>query len=158
MSKTVQLSVICASLALVGCGSGNNEQYDFKGDWSGTLSSNSSRCSDGSSLPADSSQVSFTIMTTGSDQIFWHAKCGDLYFTQHGNIATQSRDITCPPTTTPTSQVTQTIRDTSLVLNVNALQIDLITDFSVVTGGTAGSCNNIHSTGTLVRTGGIPRP
>lgn len=156
MSKTVQLGLMCISFALFGCG--NNDQYDFKGDWSGTLSSNASPCSDGSSISADSSQVSFTIMDAGNDQVFWHAQCGDFYFIQHGNIATQSRAVTCPPKSTPTSQVSQTIRDASLVLNGNALQVDLITDFSVITGGKSGSCNNIHSSGLLVRAGGAARP
>lgn len=153
MRKTLLTSIVSVSLGLMACGHDDNSKYDFTGDWMGTLSSNTSRCSDGSSVPADSTQVSFTIMAAGSEQIFWHAKCGDLYFDQSGNIATQSRAVTCAPTTTPTSQVTSTIRDTALVLNGNALQVDLVTDVFVATGGRTGFCNNIHATGVLVRKG-----
>lgn len=153
MRKFLLANILSATLGFMACGHEENSKYDFTGDWMGTLSSNATRCSDGSSVPADSTQVSFTIMATGRDQIFWHAKCGDLYLDQSGNIATQSRPITCPPTTTPTSQVTSTLRDTSLVLNGNALQVDLVTDISVATGGRTGFCNNIHATGVLVRKG-----
>lgn len=154
MRNILQLSVMSVALALIGCGGNENDQYNFKGTWMGTLSSGQSPCSDGSTYPGDITQVSFEIMSGGNDQIFWHAKCGDLYFTQYGNIATQSRAVTCTPTITPTSQVTPTVHDTSLILNGNALQVDLITDVSVATGGKTGSCNNIHATGMLVRTGG----
>lgn len=154
MRTILQTGVMSVTLALIGCGGNMNDQYDFKGTWTGTLSSAQSPCSDGSSVPADVTQVSFNIMSTGNNQIFWHAKCGDLYFTQHGNIATQSSPVACTPTVTPTSQVTPTVHDTSLVLNGNALQVDLVTDVAVATGGKTGSCNNIHASGTLVRSGG----
>ena len=156
MRKILLSGLVAASLATVGCGNDaeENAKYDFTGMWMGALSSASVTCSDGSSVQAESSQVSFTIMTAGNSQIFWHAKCGDLYFDQHGNIATQSRAVTCPPTTTPTSLVTGTIRDTALVLNGNALQVDLFTDYTVAASGKTGSCKNIHASGVLVRTGG----
>ena len=151
-------SVSLALMALIGCG-GNasdlNHQYDFQGNWKGTLSSNQSPCSDGSNVPAGSIQVSVTITSDGNNQIVAQApQCGDLNLTQVANIATQLRAVTCPPMTTPTSQVTQTIHDASLVVNVNALQVTLVSDYAVASNGMTSFCNNIPATGVLIRTGG----
>lgn len=85
------------------------------------------------------------------DDLYWNAQCGDFHFTQDGNVATQTRTITCPPRITPTAQATQSFRDGSLILNGNALQVDLISDFSIAAGGKTGSCNGVHSTGVLIR-------
>jgi hypothetical protein len=92
-------------------------------------------------------------MSDGNDQLVAHVTCGDIYFTQADNVATQTRAVTCPPMTTPTFIVTQTIHDTSLVLNVNALQVDLVSDYAVATNGTTSFCSNVPATGVLIRSG-----
>lgn len=157
MGKILLASVMCALFGLIGCGSSggdtgqDGDQYNFSGVWSGTLTSNTSQCSDGSTYPAQSLKVNWTVATVGSSQLVSHIACGDLYLSQHGNVATQTRDITCAPQVTPTAQVTPTIHDGSIVLVGNALQVDILFDFSVVSGGKSGSCNNIHTGGVLVR-------
>lgn len=144
-----------ALLAFVGCGNNAPDManpFDFHGTWNGTLSSNRAPCSDGSFVPAGSTQVSVMIISTGNSQLVAHAPCGDLVFTQFANVATQSRNVTCPPMITPTSQVTQTIHDASLALNVNALQVDLVSDFAVAANGMTSFCKDIPATGVLIRT------
>jgi hypothetical protein len=139
-------------MSFIGCGC-NPGQYDFQGTWNGTLSNNQAPCSDGNTVPAGSLQISATIMTDGNNQLVAHVPCGDLDFTQADNIATQNDALTCPPMTMPTSIVTQTIHDTSLVLNVNALQVDLVSDYAFVSNGMTSSCNDVPATGVLIRTG-----
>jgi len=160
MSKILLASMMCALFGLIGCGSSGGDtgnpdkdgnQYSFAGAWSGTLTSNTSPCSDGSTYPAQSLKVTWSVAAVGSSQLVSHIACGDLYLTQQGNVATQTRDITCAPQVTPTAQVTPTIHDGSLVLVGNALQVDILFDFAVVSGGKSGSCNNIHTAGVLVK-------
>ncbi len=155
MHNRLHTSLLPISLALMSCISCgcHADQYDFQGSWNGTLSNNQAPCSDGSTVPAGSTQVSAKIMSDGSNQLVAHVTCGDVYFTQADNVATQTRAVTCPPMTTPTSIVTQTIHDTSLVLNVNALQVDLVSDYAVATNGTTSFCNNVPATGVLIRSG-----
>lgn len=151
MRNSVLAGLMLVALSSFGCGDGDNSKYDFKGTWMGSLSSAATKCSDGSSTPSEITQISFTILAGKDDDLYWNAQCGDFHFTQHGNIATQARAITCPPRTTPTSQITQSFRDGSLILNGNAMQVDLISDFSIAAGGKTGSCNGVHSMGVLVR-------
>ena len=133
-----------------GGGGGGGSGYNFVGTWSGTLSNPEGTCSDGSKVPADSSKVAITIASAGL-QIMWHAKCADIYLSPSGNTATQTRPVTCAPVTAKDgTQVTETIRDTTLVVNVNALSIDSIFDFALASGGKTGSCT-VGASGTFIR-------
>jgi hypothetical protein len=149
--QTGIMPISLALAALIGCGS--QDQYNFQGTWNGSLSSNQAPCSDGSQVAAGNTTISVTIMSNGSKQLFAQTQCGELHFTQVDNIATQSSPVTCPPMTTPVSQVTQTIHDTSLVLTVNALQVNIISDYAVAASGKTSSCKNVPATGVLIRTG-----
>jgi hypothetical protein len=150
MRKAVLITALCMFL---GCGheGDGNGTYDFTGSWSGIVSTPASTCSEGTTLPADSSDFTFDIKRTAPGQLSWSSKCGTFYLTQRDNIATQNGTLTCPPTVTGGSQITYTYRDVSLVLNLNALQVDITADMALAGGGKTVSCNGIRLSGTLLR-------
>lgn len=150
MKKSVLVTALCMFL---GCGheGDGSSTYDFTGSWRGNVSSPGATCSQGTTLPADNSEFAFDIRQVASGQLSWSSRCGNFYLTQRGNIATQNGSLTCPPTVSGGTQVTYTYRDVSLVLNQNALQVDITADIALAGGGQTASCNGIRLSGTLLR-------
>ncbi len=144
-------------LLLAGCGSGGGGggypvggNYNFVGMWSGTLAFSETTCSDNSKIPGESNQITITIGKSGTD-LTWTPKCGEVRLSQSQNTATQVHDVTCPPAMNNGVLLTQTIHDTTFVVNVNAMTVDTLADYVIGANGMTGTCKGRHGTGTFIR-------
>lgn len=148
-------TILTASLLVfLGCGGSLNTgpQYIFTGMWKGTMTNKSTVCSDGSTYPADSAQVTFTIRDLGSGgQLGWETNCGNIIMTQHENLAVQTGASHCATISSSGAFIDRSIIDTSMLLLNDTLQLDSTVDVAISFGGKSTSCKNIHLTGTLIR-------
>lgn len=160
MRQTVQASLLSISLALGGCGhsadrtgSGAqdpNQPYDLQGVWTGFLDSDTYYCAGISIGTPANNQVSLAITPAGGSDLLWKTECGDLYFSQSDNVATQLHAVTCPVGSTPSYDITAKIHDSQLMLEDDKLYVDLVTNLSVISHNQTVNCNNSHATGALM--------
>jgi hypothetical protein len=94
--------------------------------------------------------VTIRVTSIGANQLTFPTTCGDAQLTQSGDMATQSGSVNCPPTGDGS---TESIRDITLLVNGNMLQVDYLGDVSVQSGGTTVSCDGVPVTAMLTRVG-----
>lgn len=153
--RSYTLSLLAGlALSVAACGN-DDDKYDFRGSWSGILAVPAARCSDGSFTQSEATPINVNIVSSGEGQLIWRAACGDIPLSQMGNVAVQTRGITCASQITPSGkQVTPAIRNSSVTHTGSALQVSMTFDYFIAGAGVQGTCIGVNGAGTFVRQGG----
>lgn len=136
-------------LVAVAVSCGGTGAANYAGTWTGQVTSPGTSCSDGSKLPASSSDMTASISVDG-DALVWDAKCGEVRFTVNGNTAAQVGTRTCAPETVKGAQITRTLKTMTLVLDGTALKVAYTVEAAVALSGKTATCTTSAS-GTLVK-------
>lgn len=128
------LTLLAASMCLMGCGP------QWNGTFVGTLSLDGT-CSDGSTIPSDDDAGQVALKDAG-DTVSWEAGCGATVIADiNGNDSANVRQASCPAET-GADGITRsfTIEGGTLELNDNTLRMELEMILTI-SGAVSGTCD-----------------